>query len=157
MLAARETEQRWWQAPRPGINWRSAQAAGLLAWWPCRGSAGQSQLDELCQRAVGSFGLGVDWTPDPLYGAALRFTGTTQGYSMLPVLNFAAPLTLAAWVRPDFANATGQRAFAKILSKAHSSLADPYALVGLWDRRGEPGALERGGLDGPRRLSGQCQ
>jgi Concanavalin A-like lectin/glucanases superfamily len=137
VIAPLNNERHIWLTQKSVLNRQSPHAAGLHAWWHMSSSAGQTFVDEPLQHAYGSIPTGgnVFWNSVPEYGTALSFAGPTgfsPNYLSVTNINFAAPLSIAIWCRPGFTNGTGPQAFAKLLSKTHTTPgSDPYGLVML--------------------------
>ncbi len=143
---------RWRQPRAPEgpfrLNQESPQAAGLVMWAPIR----ISQRTDFVRDVLGTgyYGTGnnggvtaegIIWTTDPEMPAAL-FTSNTGWFvsvSYSPISLSGSSMTLAAWVRPAFANGTGSNAFAKIICQpATNTGADPFIIYAVGTDNSSP-------------------
>lgn len=129
MLVPLATDRGYWIAAAAAsrVGW---QARGLGGWWNTRYAVLDTIFDHSRgQHATQRAATSPFYDFDPQYGPVIYFN--VAGYDA-PALNFSAPLTLAVWCRPGFTNATGTRAFGKLLSKPHTTpTSDPFALLSL--------------------------
>jgi hypothetical protein len=135
-----------------GPNWGSPQARGLIRWCPCQETLWANLSTVVRDVIIGDYTpLGQGIFPGgtferDLFGRYWNFTVTSYpNWFMFLDIALTRPFSVAAWVRPDQTDWSGnQREFGTIIAQPVSAVGDPWRLWSLHGDNSDPGKYRFG-------------